>query len=306
MENLISIKDISVGEINKIFKLAEKLKKNKKKFKKAVRGKALGLVFQKPSNRTRVSFSVGMHQMGGDCTYLSPQEIQLGARETIKDVSLTLSRYLDAVVLRTYSHNDLLEFAKYATVPVVNGLTDLLHPCQALADLFTIKEKFRKLSGIKLAYVGDGNNVCHSLLYACSQLGVDLNIATPVNYQPRAQIIEHAKELALKSKAILSLSNNNPKEAVKDADVIYTDVWASMGHETEQAKRVKDFAGFQVNTALTALAKKNCLIMHCLPAHRGQEITEQVIDGENSIVFDQAENRLHVQKAILILLLGGE
>ena len=305
-KHLVSIKDLNVKEINKIFSLASKIKKKKSRFSTALERKTLGLLFQKPSNRTRVSFDVGMHQLGGCCTYLGPQEINLGVRETTKDVSLTLSRYLDGVVLRTYAHNDLLEFAKYSTIPVINGLTDLLHPCQALADLFTINEKLKKLKGTNLAYIGDGNNVCHSLLYACSQLGVNLKIATPVNYQPKAQIIEEAKELAVKSKASISLNNNDPKKAAKDADVIYADVWTSMGQEAEQEKRIKDFADFQVNKKLVSLAREDCLIMHCLPAHRGQEITDQVIDGKNSIVFDQAENRLHVQKAILVLLLGGK
>lgn len=302
-KHLISINDLSTKEILGIFELTSQLKKNKDKFADILESKTLGFLFHKPSNRTWVSFAVAMHQMGGDCIHLSPKKINVGVREATKDVARTLSRYLDAIVLRTYAHSDLLEFAKYSTIPVINGLTDLLHPCQALADLYTIQEKCGKLKGINLAYVGDGNNVCRSLLYACSKLGVNLRIATPLNYEPNREIVKQAQDNAKKTKALISLFNK-PQDAAKDADVVYTDVWASMGQESEQEKRKKDFSGFQVNKELLSYAKKNCLVMHCLPAHRGQEITDEVIDGKNSIVFDQAENRLHVQKAILIKLLG--
>jgi ornithine carbamoyltransferase len=275
-----------------IFALTDKLKKNKTKFSKVLSGKTLALIFQKPSNRTRVSFEVGMYQLGGYSLYLSPGEINLGVRESIKDVAKTLSRYVDGIVLRTFEHKNILEMAKHATVPVINGLSDFSHPCQALGDVYTIKEKLKELKGITLAYVGDGNNVCNSLLYACVKTGVNMNVATPKGYEPQAKGVK------------INLFHS-PQDAVKDADVIYTDVWASMGQEKEAAHKKKAFKDFQVNKKLVSLAKKNCLIMHCLPAHRGEEITDEVIDSKNSIVFDQAENRMHVQKAILIKLLSA-
>jgi len=295
-KDLISIKDLSLREILEIFSLTDKLKKNKNKFGKVLTGKTLALIFQKPSNRTRVSFEVGMYQLGGNCMYLSPGEINLGVRESIADVAKTLSRYVDGIVLRTYEHNNLLEMAKYSTVAVINGLTDFSHPCQALADVYTIKEKLKGFKGKLLAYVGDGNNVCNSLLFVCAKVGLRMNVAAPEGFQPDKAAIKEAKKVA---KIFY-----HPDEAVKDADVIYTDVWASMGQEKEAEERKKIFKEFQVNKNLVKLAKKNALIMHCLPAHRGEEITDEVIDSKNSIVFDQAENRMHVQKAILIKLLG--
>ena len=304
-KDFISIKDLTLKEIQEIFALTDKLKKHKARFSKALAGKTLALIFQKPSNRTRVSFEVGMYQLGGYSIYLGPDEINLGVRESIKDVSKTLSRYADAIVLRTFSHKNILEMAQAATIPVINGLSDLMHPCQALADIYTIKEKFKKLKGIKLAYVGDGNNVCHSLLYGASKVGLDLSIATPKGYEPQDSIVREAKAFAKKSKAKINLSNH-AKDAVYKADIIYTDVWASMGQEKEMRKRKKIFKNFQVNKRLLSKAKKDCLIMHCLPAHRGGEITDEVIDSKNSIVFEQAENRLHVQKAILIKLLKNK
>jgi ornithine carbamoyltransferase len=302
-KDFVSIKDLTLEEIENIFILTGQLKQNKSKFSNVLSGKTLALIFQKPSNRTRVSFEVGMHQLGGYSIYLGPDEINLGVRESIKDVAKTLSRYVDGIVLRTFEHKNILEMARYSTVPVINGLSDLLHPCQALADIYTIKEKFKKLKDVNLAYVGDGNNVCHSLLYGCSKVGINIYVAAPKNYQPQASIVKEAKKLADASGAKINLFSK-PQEAVKGVDVIYTDVWASMGQEREAKKRRAAFKGFQVNKKLLSLTKKDCLIMHCLPAHRGEEITEDVIDSKNSIVFDQAENRLHVQKAILIKLLG--
>ena len=302
-KDFVSIKDLTLEEIENIFILTGQLKQNKSKFSNVLSGKTLALIFQKPSNRTRVSFEVGMHQLGGYSIYLGPDEINLGVRESIKDVAKTLSRYVDGIVLRTFEHKNILEMARYSTVPIINGLSDLLHPCQALADIYTIKEKFKKLKDVNLAYVGDGNNVCHSLLYGCSKVGINIYVAAPKNYQPQASIVKEAKKLADASGAKINLFSK-PQEAVKGVDVIYTDVWASMGQEREAKKRRAAFKGFQVNKKLLSLTKKDCLIMHCLPAHRGEEITEDVIDSKNSIVFDQAENRLHVQKAILIKLLG--
>jgi len=298
-KDLICIKNLSAKEIDKIFNLTSKLKKSESSFSGKLKGKSVALIFQKPSNRTRVSFEVGIWQLGGNCIYLGPDEISLGVRETVEDASKTLSRYLDAIVARTYKHSDMLDLAKYSKIPVINGLSDLLHPCQALADLYSVKEKFGKLKGINLAYIGDGNNVCHSLMYVCAKVGVNLKIATPKGYGPNKKIIRESK-IPMKN------VSNNPNEAVKDADVVYTDVWASMGKESEAAKRKKLFKNFQVNSRLVSKAKKNFIFMHCLPAHRSQEVTDQIMDSKYSIVFDQAENRLHVQKAILVMLLGGK
>ncbi|MCM8780655.1 MAG: ornithine carbamoyltransferase [Candidatus Omnitrophica bacterium] len=303
-KDLISIKDMTSREITDMFSLADELKKDKNKFSRILFGKTLALIFQKPSNRTRVSFEVGMYQLGGNCVYLGPGEINLGVRESIKDVAKTLSRYVDGIVLRTFAHENVLEMARYASIPVINGLSDFSHPCQALADLYTIREKLKNLTDRLLAYVGDGNNVCHSLLYASAKTGLNMNAATPKGYEPQQKVLREAKEIAKLKKANINLFYD-PRKAVKDADVVYTDVWASMGKEDEAAKRKEIFRGFQVNENLIGLAKKNVLIMHCLPAHRGEEITDEVIDGPNSIVFEQAENRLHIQKAILIRLLAN-
>jgi ornithine carbamoyltransferase len=309
-KDLVSIKDLTSKEIEDIFSLTDKLKKNKDKFSSILVGKTLALIFQKPSNRTRVSFEVGMYQLGGYSIYLGPDEISLGVRESIKDVAKTLSQYVDGIVLRTFDHRNVLEMAKFATVPVINGLSDSSHPCQALADIYTIREKFsrlpqnagRKFKGIILAYVGDGNNVCNSLLYASAKVGLNINIGAPEGYEPDRTVLKEAQSIARAKNAAINLFNS-PKEAVKGADVIYTDVWASMGQEKEAEERKKIFKDFQVSRDLIRLAKKNALIMHCLPAHRGEEITDEVIDSRNSIVFEQAENRLHVQKAILTTLL---
>jgi ornithine carbamoyltransferase len=300
-KDLISLKDLTPKEIEEIFILTDKLKQDK--FSKVLEGKTLALVFQKPSNRTRVSFEVGMYQLGGYSIYLGPEEINLGIRESVKDVAKTLSRYVDAIVLRTFEHKNVLEMAKYATVPVINGLSDFSHPCQVLSDIYTIREKFKKIKGIKLAYIGDGNNnVCHSLLFACPKVGINISIASPKDYQPQREVLKEALRLSKLNNTQVNLSDD-PFLAVKDADIIYTDVWISMGKEREAKIRKKIFKRFQVNRDLVSSAKKTCLIMHCLPAHRGEEITDEVIDSKNSIVFDQAENRLHVQKAILIKLL---
>ena len=268
-----------------------------------MKGKVLALLFEKPSLRTRVSFEVAMLQMGGNAIYLSPNEVGLGKREQIPDIARTLSRYVDGIVLRTFAHSNIIGMAKFASIPVINALTDLLHPCQALADVYTIKEKLKNLKKLKLAYIGDGNNVCHSLLYGCSKMGIDLAIATAAGYSPKKEVLNQALKFAKKSKAKISLLNNS-SQAARLADIIYTDVWSSMGQEKESSRRKKAFKEFQVNKKLVSFAKAGCLIMHCLPAHRGEEITDDVIDSKNSIIFDQAENRLHVQKAILIKLLN--
>ena len=300
-KDFISLKFLDPQEIEEIFALTARLKKDKDSFSRALDKKSIALIFQKPSCRTRVSFQVGIEQLGGFSVYLGPQEVNLGVRETAADVAMTLSRYVDGIVARTFAHEHILDLAKYASIPVINGLSDLLHPCQAMADLFSLQERLGKLKGLNLAYVGDGNNVCNSLIYGASLTGLNLRVAAPKGYEPDKQVLKESQAFAKQSGSIIGLFGG-PQEAVKDADVIYTDVWASMGQEKDAAKRKKAFKGFQVNSKLVSLAKKNCLIMHCLPAHRGQEITDEVIDSKNSIVFDQAENRLHVQKAILIKL----
>jgi len=302
-KDLLSIGDLSLAQINSIFKLSEELKKNKKKFVKALSGKSLALLFQKPSNRTRVSFEVGMYQLGGKSLYLSPQEINLGVRETISDVAKTLSRYVDGIVLRTFEHKNCLDMAKAATIPVINGLSDYSHPCQALADLFTIKEKLKTLKKVTLAYVGDGNNVCNSLIFAAVKTGMNISVATPKGYAPADGVIKLSQAEAKETGSRIVITED-PFSAVKDVQVVYTDVWASMGQEEEINKRKIIFKDFQINAKLLAKAADNVLVMHCLPAHRGEEITDEVMESKNSIVFDQAENRMHVQKAILIKLLG--
>ncbi|MBU0547771.1 MAG: ornithine carbamoyltransferase [Candidatus Omnitrophica bacterium] len=302
-KDLLSIGDLTLAEINSIFKLTEQLKKDKKKFAKSLPGKTLALIFQKPSNRTRVSFEVGMYQLGGNSLYLSPQEINLGVRETIGDAAKTISRYVDGVVLRTFEHKNCLDMAEAATIPVINGLSDFSHPCQALADLFTIQEKLKGLNKVTLAYVGDGNNVCNSLLFAAAKTGMNISVATPKGYAPAEEVVKQAQATAEETGSQIVITED-PFSAVKSAQVVYTDVWASMGQEDEINKRKIIFRDYQINAKLLANAGQKILVMHCLPAHRSEEITDEVMDSENSIVFDQAENRMHVQKAILIKLLG--
>jgi len=301
-KDLISIKHLNPREIEEIFILTEKLKNNPGKFNAALRGKTLALIFEKPSNRTYVSFSVGMYQLGGNAIYLGPEQIKLRVRESIEDVAKTLSRYIDAIVLRTFEHENVVEMAKFSDKPIINGLSDFSHPCQALADIFTVKEKFKGLKGLTLAYVGDGNNVCHSLIYACSKMGINMKIATPKGYGPLHSVLDESLKIAKGKKVNIDLCAT-PEEAVSRSDVIYTDVWVSMGQEKEAKVRRAIFKDFQVNKRLVKLANKGVIVMHCLPAHRGEEITDEVMDSKNSVIFDQAENRLHVQKAILIKLL---
>jgi len=301
--DFLSLQDLTQEEILALLKRTYQLKRDKTKMRDYLRGKSIGLLFQKPSNRTRVSFEVGISQLGGNCLYLGPEEINLGVRESTADVAKTLSRYLDAIVARTFTHQDIADLARHASVPVINGLSDMHHPCQALTDIFSIEEKLGKTKGIVLAYVGDGNNnVCHSLLIGCAKMGVHMHIATPGKYAPDREVLKKTKVFAQETAARIFLTRS-PKEAVAGADVIYSDVWVSMGQEKEAQKRLKDFKGFQINGNLVKGAKKNFIFMHCLPAHRGQEVTAEVIDGSHSIVFDQAENRLHVQKAIMAFLI---
>jgi ornithine carbamoyltransferase len=260
------------------------------------------MIFEKSSTRTRVSFEVGMYQLGGQALFLSAQDLQMGRGEPIADTARTLSRYVDGIMIRTYSQKTVEELARYATIPVINGLTDLHHPCQALADLFTIQEKRGRLHGLRFCYIGDGNNMAHSLIEACAKVGMHASLACPPGYEPDAGIMREAKQVAAATGAELMLSSD-PRKAAKSADIVYTDVWASMGQEKEHTQRVKAFTGYQIDERLMASAAPDALFMHCLPAHRGEEIAASVIDGPQSVVFDQAENRLHTQKAVLEFLM---
>jgi ornithine carbamoyltransferase len=300
-KDLIAIKDLTKEEILNLFKTARALKEKPLSKSASLKGKSLALVFQKPSNRTRVSFEVGVFELGGRAIYLGPEEVNLGVRESFKDAARVLARYVDGIVARTFKHGDVVSMARFSSVPVINGLSDLLHPCQGLSDLFTIEEFLGK-GKIKIAFVGDGNNVLHSLLMGSSVLGKDISIATPKGCEPKEEILAEAKKYASANKSKIELGND-PAACVENADVVYTDVWVSMGQESKGAKN-QAFGGFQVNEGLVAKAKKKAVIMHCLPAHRGEEITDAIMDSKNSIVYDQAENRLHVQKAILLKLLA--
>ena len=303
-KDLLSIYSLTPDEIRELLDRTKTLKRWQKEnvSHKPLDGKTLGMIFHKPSTRTRVTFEVGMYQLGGQALFLSGTEIQLGRGETVSDTALVLSRYLNGVVMRTFKQSDLEEFAQKATIPLINGLTDASHPCQVLSDIFTLEEKFDSVKGIKVAYVGDGNNVANSWLFGALKTGINLSIATPDNYRIDPEIMKKAKGLEGKADGSFKIFID-PAEAVKNADVIYTDVWTSMGKESERLEREKVFRPYQVNRDLLKHASKNVLVMHCLPAHRGQEITDDVLDGPQSAVLDQAENRLHVQKAILIKLL---
>lgn len=303
-KNLVSIDDLSKEEVNQILKTAEllKIKHYSNDISSILSGKVLGMIFQKPSLRTRVSFESGMIQLGGQAIYLGPDDIKLAQREATKDIAKVLSRYVHGIMARTFSHEVILDLAKYATVPVINGLSGLLHPCQALGDLLTIKEKKGRLKNLKLAFIGDGNNVFNSLAFGAVKVGMNITIAAPKNYEPKSEIIEKATKDAAKINSKIVMTHD-PYEAVKDADIIYTDVWTSMGFEKEKEIRKNAFKPFQVNKTLVDNAKEDVIILHCLPAHRGEEITNEVIDSEKSVVIDQAENRMHVQNAALALLI---
>lgn len=305
--DLISIRDFTREEIEALFSLATDLKRRLKRGKSHPRlsGKTLALIFEKPSLRTRVSFEVAMTHLGGHAIYLAPQDIRLGARETVEDGARNLSRWVDGIVARTFEHAQVERLAQYTTVPVINGLTDLLHPCQVLCDLFTLHEKREKLKGLRVAFIGDGNNVCNSWLYGAAKMGIHFTVACPKGYEPHRDVFTKARAESEATYAVLEITHDAAR-AARDADVLYTDVWASMGHEEQRAKRMRDFQGFQVNQGLVNLAQKDVQVMHCLPAHRGEEITDEVMDGQHSIILDQAENRLHLQKAILVKLLGDE
>ena len=303
-KSLASLYDLTREEIEEILKTSESLKSQLFRGEEhpLLEGKTLAMIFEKPSTRTRVSFEVGMWQLGGYALYLSATDLQLGRGETIADTAQTLSRYVNGIMARVFAHQTILDLVKYSRVPVINGLSDFTHPCQGLADLFTIYEKKGRLSGLKLAYVGDGNNVAHSLLYGCSKVGMNITLACPKGYEPHPEVVSRAKEEGKRSSCKVEVVKD-PKEAVREADIIYTDVWASMGKEKEYEKRVKIFKPYQVNAKLIKEAKKDYLFMHCLPAHRGEEVTDEVADSKNSVIFDQAENRLHTQKALMALIM---
>jgi ornithine carbamoyltransferase len=303
-KSLASLWDLTKEEIVEILKTSELLKLQLLRGQEhpLLRGKTLAMIFEKPSTRTRVSFEVGMWQLGGYALYLSSSDLQLGRGETIGDTSQVLSRYANGIMARVFKHHTILDLIRYSRVPVINGLSDFSHPCQGLADLFTVYEKKGQLSGLKLAYVGDGNNVAHSLIYGCSKVGMDIALACPKGYEPDSEVVSKAKEEAKRNGCAVKVTND-PKEAVRGADVVYTDVWASMGQEKEHEKRVKIFKPYQVNAQLVKEAKEDYLFMHCLPAHRGEEVTDEIADSRNSVIFDQAENRMHAQKAILALIM---
>ena len=305
VKDLLDVAALSRAEIEALLRLASLLKAKQQGGTphRLLQGKTLGLLFQKPSTRTRVSFEAGMNQLGGHALVLPMADIQLSRGESVADTARVLSRYLDGIVIRTYDHATVEEWAREATMPVINGLTDLSHPCQALSDLLTIKEKKGILKGIKIAYVGDGNNVANSLIEATAKMGMTIALGCPSGYQPDQHVVDVARVEAVKTGATIDVGQD-PYVAVKEADVVYADVWISMGREREQARRLKVLSPYQVNSRLVAKAKPDAIVMHCLPAHRGEEITAEVLDGPQSVIIDQAENRLHMQKAILTKLLG--
>lgn len=304
-KDLLTLIDFSSEQIHDLLALAVELKQKQQagEMYTPLAGKTLAMIFEKPSTRTRVSFEVGMTQLGGHALYLNSNDLQIGRGETIADTARVLSQYVDAIMIRTFAHSKIEELAHYATIPVINGLTDDDHPCQALADLLTIYEVKKKLKGIKLVYVGDGNNVAHALMIAAAKVGMDCTVACPVGYEPKEHYVNEALKVAEQTGATITVTHS-PEEAVQNADVIYTDVWTSMGQEQESEQRLAVFQPFQVNEQLAKHAKEDYMFLHCLPAHRGEEVTAGVIDSDHSYVFQQAGNRLHVQKAILVSLLS--
>ena len=302
-KDFIEIHDYTAEEVLELFELARDIKAGPAKFHDALKGQTLGMIFEKSSTRTRVSFEAGMFQLGGHALFLSARDIQLGRGEPIYDTAKVLSRYIDGIMARTFAHKTVTDLAEYATVPVINGLTDLSHPCQVMADYFTAWEKFGgELKGRKLAYVGDGNNMAHSLMFGAPKMGMDIAIATPSGYAPDPMVVAQAT-IDAQNAGTKMLITTSLDEAVEGADVVETDVWASMGQEDEAEKRRRDFEGWMVDARLMSLAKPEAIFMHCLPAHRGEEVDAEVIDGKQSVIYDEAENRLHVQKAIMVALM---
>jgi ornithine carbamoyltransferase len=303
LKDLISINDLTTAEVEKIFATAEAIKARPIDFRESLVGQSVCLIFEKPSLRTRVTFDLGATQMGASCVYLDHLGVRLGERESVKDMALNLERWVDAIVARTYSHESVIDLAAHSSVPVINGLSEFSHPCQGLTDFFTLRETFGPdLKGFRLAYVGDGNNTCHSLMFGAAKLGVHISIGAPHGYEPDAEVVRRARRDARSTGARIEIVND-PQEAVSGAQAVYTDVWASMGFEAETERRREIFAPFRVTKKLMTAADRKATFMHCLPAHRGDEVDPDVIDGRNSIVYDQAENRLHTQKAIMLLLI---
>jgi ornithine carbamoyltransferase len=303
--HFLSLKDWSRDEIELLFEQSAALKASPEAYSDALAGQSLAMIFQKPSTRTRVSFEVGMAELGGRALFLGQDDIQIGRGESIADTARVLSRYVQGIMARVFAHQDVLDLARYGSVPVINGLTDLLHPCQALADLFTLRERRGGLVGLKVAYVGDGNNVAHELMFGAVKLGLQISVGSPKGYQPNPLIFKSALREAQRLGSPIPEVTQDPFHAVAGADAVYTDVWTSMGQEAEAQARLAAFQGFCVTEQMMAAAGPDALFMHCLPAHRGEEVAAEVIDGPQSVVFDQAENRLHVQKAVLITLMGA-
>lgn len=304
-KHLLTLHDWSTDDILETLTLADKLKKELKAGIKhpILAGKTLGMIFSKSSTRTRVSFQTGIYQLGGQGIFLSANDIQLGRGESIYDTANVLSRYVDGIMIRTFKQSDVEDLAAYGSVSVINGLTDLVHPCQVLADMQTVAEKKGKLEGLKLAYIGDGNNMAHSYLYGCAKLGMDVSVATPKGYECNGEVVENAKRDAKATGASVTITYD-PVEAISDADVVCTDTWVSMGQEAEKAEKIKHFSYYQINKELFSKADSQAIFLHCLPAYRGFEVTEDVIDGPQSVIFDEAENRLHAQKAVMALLMS--
>jgi ornithine carbamoyltransferase len=302
-KDFLSIRDLSVYEFSQLLDQAAEVKKHPHKYRRALEHKILAMIFQKPSLRTRMTFEAGMLQLGGEAIYLAPSDIQMGSREGAYDIGKNLERWVDGIMLRTFGHQIAVDLAASTKIPVINALTDLSHPCQAMADFLTLREHKGALSNLKLAYVGDGNNVCHSLMLAAARGGTKMAVGTPAGYEPNPEMVRAAREDGKDTGFALTLTNS-AEEAVREADAVYTDVWASMGQEAEKEERARIFAPYQVNARLMSHAKKGAAFMHCLPAHRGDEVTDEVIDAPTSVVYDQAENRLHAQKAILLALMG--
>ena len=302
-KDFLSIRDLSIYEFSQLLDRAAEVKKHPHKYRRALEHRILAMIFQKPSLRTRMTFEAGMLQLGGEAIYLAPSDIQMGSREGAYDIGKNLERWVDGIMLRTFGHQIAVDLAASTKIPVINALTDLSHPCQAMADFLTLREHKGALANLKLAYVGDGNNVCHSLMLAAARGGTKMAVGTPAGYEPKPEMVQAAREDGKDTGFALTLTNS-AEEAASGADAVYTDVWASMGQEAEKEKRARIFAPYRVNARLMSHAKDGAVFMHCLPAHRGDEVTDEVIDAPSSVVYDQAENRLHTQKAILLALMG--
>ena len=305
VRSFVSVADLTPEELQGLLSLTARVKTEPERYRSRLSGKSLGLIFEKSSTRTRVSFEVGMFQLGGQGLFLSSRDLQLGRGETISDTAQVLSRYLDGIMARTFAHQTVVDLAKFATIPVINGLTDDLHPCQALADFFTLREVFGDLMGRKLAYVGDGNNVAHSLMITAPLVGMDIAVATPAGYEPDPVYVEKARSGAVEAGTKIELTSD-PVVAVEGSSAVYTDVWASMGQEEEAAARLQAFEGYMVDETLMSRALPEAVFLHCLPCHRGEEVSAGVVDGSQSRIFDEAENRLHAQKALMLWLMAGE